>query len=52
MIDVADDVKKKLHAVDLVGVGNLLAHLVAEDIITCDEMDKIIRHILITGYKS
>lgn len=43
---MADGVKKKLHAVDLVGVGNLLANLVAEDIITCDERDKIIQHIM------
>lgn len=43
---MADGVKKKLHAVDLVGVGSLLASLVVEDIITCDERDKIIQHII------
>lgn len=43
---MADGVKKKLCAVDLVEVGNLLASLVAEDIITCDEWDRIIQHIM------
>lgn len=43
---MADGVKKKLCAVDLAGVGNLLASLVAEDIITCDERDRIIQHIM------
>ena len=31
--------------VDLIGIGNLLESLVAEDIITCEERDQIIAKI-------
>ena len=55
--------EQKLHSVDLVGVGNLLEHLVLEEMITCEERDKIILRIarengvdeytlhVLTGYK-
>lgn len=36
---------KKLHPVDLVGIGNLLEYAVAEKAITCEQRDKIIRRI-------
>lgn len=42
---MADVEKKKLPLVDMVGIGNLLEHLVAQDSITCDERDKIIQRI-------
>lgn len=42
---MADDKKKKLTPIDLVGIGKLLAHLVAENVITCDERDRIIQRI-------
>lgn len=45
MNNVADDKKKKLQLVDLLGIGNLLEHLVAEDGITCDERDRIIQRV-------
>lgn len=34
--------KKKLSPVDMVGIGNLLEHLVATENITCEERDRII----------
>ena len=37
--------RKKLQPVDLVGIGNLLEHLVAEGTITCEERDGIIARI-------
>ena len=40
---MADD--KKLQLVDLVGIGNLLEHAVAENAITCEERDRIILRI-------
>ena len=36
---------EKLSLVDMIGVGNLLEPLVAEDIITCEERDRIILRI-------
>ena len=43
--NVADDKKVKLKLVDLVGIGNLLEHLVVEGVISCEEQDKIIKRI-------
>lgn len=43
---MADDQKKKLHPVDLAGIGNLLEHLIAEEVITCEERDRIIQRII------
>lgn len=37
--------KKKLHPVDMVGIGNLLEYLVAVGNITCEERDRIIQRI-------
>ena len=37
--------ERKLHLVDLVGMGNLLEALVAEDVISCEERDRIILRI-------
>jgi len=34
--------EKKLHPVDLVGIGNLLEQLVAKELVTCEERDRII----------
>lgn len=42
---MSEDKKKALQPVDLVGIGNLLEHLVAEDAITCEERDRIIQRI-------
>lgn len=46
--------ERKLHLVDLVGMGNLLEALVAEDVISCEERDRIILRIAekhgFTGY--
>lgn len=42
---MAEDKKKKIQPVDMVGIGNLLEHLVAKDIITCEERDRIIQQI-------
>lgn len=42
---MADDKKKKLTPIDLVGIGKLLAYLVAENVISCDERDRIIQQI-------
>ena len=46
--------EKKLQLVDLVGMGNLLEALVAENAITCEERDRIILRIAekhgFTGY--
>ena len=46
--------EKKLQLVDLVGMGNLLEALVAENVITCEERDRIILRIAekhgFTGY--
>lgn len=42
---MADDKKKKLTPIDLVGIGKLLAYLVAENVISCDERDRIIQRI-------
>lgn len=46
--------ERKLYLVDLVGMGNLLEALVAEDVITCEERDRIILRIAekhgFTGY--
>ena len=36
---------EKLSLVDMIGIGNLLEPLVAEDIITCKERDRIILRI-------
>ena len=36
---------EKLSLVDMIGIGNLLEPLVAEDIITCEERDRIILRI-------
>ncbi len=36
---------KKLRPVDLVGIGNLLEHLVIANMITCEERDRIIQRI-------
>lgn len=36
---------KKLHPVDLVGIGNLLEYAVAEKSITCEQRDRIIKRI-------
>lgn len=37
--------RKALQLVDFLGIGNLLNHLVAEDVISCDERDRIIQRI-------
>lgn len=37
--------KEKLSKVDLVGVGNLLEHLIAKELISCVERDSILRRI-------
>lgn len=42
---MAEDKKKLLQAVDLVGIGNLLEDLIVKDIITCEERDRIIQRI-------
>ncbi len=42
---MADDKKEKLQLVDLAGIGNLLEHLVAEGVVTCEERDRIIQRI-------
>ena len=46
--------ERKLQLVDLVGIGNLLEAVVAEDVITCEERDRIILRIAekhgFTGY--
>ena len=46
--------ERKLQLMDLVGMGNLLEALVAEDVITCEERDRIILRIAekhgFTGY--
>lgn len=46
--------ERKLQLVDLVGMGNLLEAVVAEDVITCEERDRIILRIAekhgFTGY--
>lgn len=46
--------ERKLHLVDLVGMGNLLEALVAEDVIFCEKRDRIILRIAekhgFTGY--
>lgn len=46
--------ERKLYLVDLVGMGNLLEALVAEDVIACEERDRIILRIAekhgFTGY--
>lgn len=46
--------ERKLQLVDLIGMGNLLEALVAEDVITCEERDRIILRIAekhgFTGY--
>ena len=42
---MAEDRKKKIQPVDMVGIGNLLEHLVVKDIITCEERDRIIQRI-------
>lgn len=42
---MAEDRKKKIQPVDMAGIGNLLEHLVAKDIITCEERDRIIQRI-------
>ncbi len=46
--------ERKLHLVDLVGMGNLFEALVAEDVISCEERDRIILRIAekhgFTGY--
>lgn len=47
MSDVAEDKERKLQPADLVGIGNLLEHLVASDAITCDERDRIIQRIVV-----
>lgn len=36
---------EKLSLVDMIGIGNLLEPLIAEDIITCEERDRIILRI-------
>jgi len=43
--NVADGEKKKLQPVDLAGIGNLLDHLVAEDCLTRDERDRVLKRI-------
>ncbi len=42
---MAENRRKKLQPVDLVGIVNLLEHLVSTDIITCEERDRIIQRI-------
>ena len=42
---MADDKEVKLQLVDLVGIGNLLEHLVMEGAISCGERDNIIKKI-------
>ncbi len=42
---MAENKKEKLQLVDLVGIGNLLEHLVMEGAISCEERDKIIKRI-------
>jgi hypothetical protein len=42
---VADDRKASLQLVDLVGIGNLLEHLVIEDSISCEERDRILKRL-------
>lgn len=42
---MAEDKKKKIQPIDMVGIGNLLEHLVVKDIITCEEQDRIIHRI-------
>lgn len=43
---MAEDKRKQLQAVDLVGIGNLLEDLIVKDIITCEERDRIIQRIV------
>lgn len=43
---MAEDKKKQLQAVDLVGIGNLLEDLIVKDIVTCEERDRIIQRIV------
>lgn len=43
---MADNKEKKVQLMDLAGIGNLLEHLVAEDVISCDERDRIIQKIV------
>ncbi len=46
--------ERKLHLVNLIGMGNLLEAVVAEDVITCEERNRIILRIAekhgFTGY--
>ena len=42
---MAEEKRKQLQAVDLVGIGNLLEDLIVKDIITCEERDRIIQRI-------
>lgn len=42
---MAEEKRKQLQAVDLVGIGNLLEDLTVKDIIICEERDRIIRRI-------
>lgn len=44
---MAEDKGKQLQPVDLIGIGNLLEHLVASNAITCDERDRIIQRIVV-----
>lgn len=43
---MAEDKRKQLQAVDLIGIGNLLEDLIVKDIITCEERDRIIQRIV------
>ena len=42
---MADDKKGKLKLVDLAGIGNMLEELVAKDLLSCDERDRVLRRI-------
>lgn len=43
---MAENKGKKLQPVDLIGIANLLKHLVSKNAITCEERDRIIRRII------
>lgn len=49
MINVAEDKRKLLQAVDLAGIGNLLEYLKVKAIITCEERDRIIVFLIISS---
>lgn len=43
---MAEEKKKQLQAVDLVGIGSLLEDLIVKDVISCEERDRIIQRII------